>query len=144
VVQDGQSKLISKNPRVFRGFNVLRADLASRLPDNTILDGEICCRDDHERPQFYALMSRKAKCYFYAFDALRIAGEDIRDLPLLERKARLKKLIGRKCSRLLYYVVRDLPGIAKFKIVQESIKHANVLLVRSADFDHRGHCLSDV
>jgi phenylacetate-CoA ligase len=35
----------------------------------------------------------------------------------------------------LVYVVRDLPGISKFKIVQESIDHTRVLLVVDADFD---------
>jgi len=36
----------------------------------------------------------------------------------------------------LIYVVRDLPGIAKFKIVQESIDHTKVLLVAGPDLDH--------
>jgi phenylacetate-CoA ligase len=35
----------------------------------------------------------------------------------------------------LVYVVRDLPGIAKFKIVQESVEHTKVLLVAGEDFD---------
>jgi phenylacetate-CoA ligase len=36
----------------------------------------------------------------------------------------------------LIYVVRDLPGIRKFKIVQERIDHTKVLLVPSLQFDH--------
>jgi phenylacetate-CoA ligase len=35
----------------------------------------------------------------------------------------------------LIYVVRDLPGISKFKIVQESIQHTRVQLVVEASFD---------
>jgi phenylacetate-CoA ligase len=35
----------------------------------------------------------------------------------------------------LVYIVRDLPGIAKFKIVQESIDHTKVTLVVDADFE---------
>jgi phenylacetate-CoA ligase len=35
----------------------------------------------------------------------------------------------------LVYVVRDLPGISKFKIVQESIDYTRVLLVVDADFN---------
>ena len=35
----------------------------------------------------------------------------------------------------LVYVVRDLPGIEKFKIVQESVDHTRVLLAVDADFD---------
>ena len=36
----------------------------------------------------------------------------------------------------LIYVVRDLPGVAKFKIVQESIEQTRVLLVAGPDFTH--------
>ena len=38
----------------------------------------------------------------------------------------------------LVYIVRDLPGVVKFKIVQESVDYTRVLLVAAADFD-RGH-----
>lgn len=37
----------------------------------------------------------------------------------------------------LVYVVRDLPGVAKFKIVQESVDRTTVLLVAGPDFDHQ-------
>jgi ATP-dependent DNA ligase len=48
-------------------------------------------------------MFRRGQPFFYAFDLLWLNGEDLRSLPLLKRKARLKKLIGRrKGSRLLY------------------------------------------
>jgi phenylacetate-CoA ligase len=36
----------------------------------------------------------------------------------------------------LVYIVRDLPGVAKFKIVQESVDRTNVFLVAGPDFDH--------
>jgi bifunctional non-homologous end joining protein LigD len=39
---------------------------------------------------------------FFAFDVLFVNGEDLRALPLIERKARLKKLLRRKRSRVLY------------------------------------------
>jgi bifunctional non-homologous end joining protein LigD len=39
---------------------------------------------------------------FFAFDLLFLNGEDLRGLPLIERKARLKKLLRRKRSRVLY------------------------------------------
>ena len=35
----------------------------------------------------------------------------------------------------LIYVVRDVPGIARFKIVQEALDHTRVLLVADATFD---------
>jgi bifunctional non-homologous end joining protein LigD len=59
--------------------------------------------DQFDRSQFYELMFRREQPFFYAFDLLWLNGEDLRSLPLLERKARLRKLIGRRSeSRLLY------------------------------------------
>lgn len=72
MVEDGACNPISRNGNVFRGFADLRADIAKRIPNGTILDGAICCLDEHGRSQFYALMSRNADCFFYAFDALRM------------------------------------------------------------------------
>jgi phenylacetate-CoA ligase len=37
----------------------------------------------------------------------------------------------------LIYVVRDLPGVEKFKIVQESLEHTRVLLVPGPGADRR-------
>jgi ATP dependent DNA ligase domain len=39
---------------------------------------------------------------FIAFDLLYLNGKDLRMLPLIERKAALKKLLRRKRSRILY------------------------------------------
>jgi bifunctional non-homologous end joining protein LigD len=73
VVENGVCTLISRNGNTFKRFEDLRTDLAKRLPDGTVLDGEICCLDDSGRPQFYGLMRRDPDCHFYAFDALTIA-----------------------------------------------------------------------
>jgi ATP-dependent DNA ligase len=40
--------------------------------------------------------------YFFAFDLLAVDGEDLRDRPLLERKRRLRAIMPRIPSRLLY------------------------------------------
>ena len=39
---------------------------------------------------------------FFAFDLLFLNGEDLRALPLIERKARLKRLLRRKRAPVLY------------------------------------------
>ena len=41
----------------------------------------------------YVISQREDKDDFYAFDLLRHKGQDLRDLPLVERKLRLKRLI---------------------------------------------------
>jgi bifunctional non-homologous end joining protein LigD len=42
---------------------------------------------------FMELMRRRNDAYFYAFDLLWLNGVDLRPLPLLDRKAELRKLV---------------------------------------------------
>ena len=70
--------------------------------ENAVLDGEIACVDESGRPVFRDLLFRKSHCVFIAFDLLYLNGKDLRTMPLIERKAALKKLLRRKRSRILY------------------------------------------
>jgi len=58
---------------------------------------------------------RKRQCVFIAFDLLYLNGKDLRLLPLIERKAALKKLLGRKRSRILYLDHVDTDGRLLFE-----------------------------
>jgi bifunctional non-homologous end joining protein LigD len=100
----GQCRLVSRRNHEYKSFHELCASIAAHLRGGTaVLDGEIVCLDQFGRSQFYELMFRRGQPFFYAFDLLWLDGEDLRPLPLLTRKARLRKLIGqRKGSRLLY------------------------------------------
>jgi len=69
---------------------------------SAILDGEIACVDDGGRPVFRDLLFHRRQCVFIVFDLLCLNGKDLRTLPLIERKAALKKLLRRKRSRILY------------------------------------------
>ena len=102
VMQAGQCNLVPRNGNAFRRFVDLRGDISQRIPDGTVLDGEICCLDEYGRSIFNDLMSRDKECFFYAFDALFVAGEDVRSLPLIRRKEMLRKLIRTRRSRLLF------------------------------------------
>src|SRR4030095_2217389 len=51
---------------------------------------------------FAICYSARQQCVFIAFDLLYLNGKDLRTLPLIERKAVLKKLLRRKRSRILY------------------------------------------
>jgi ATP-dependent DNA ligase len=64
--------------------------------------GEIARVDESGQPAFRDLLFRKRQCIFFAFDLLYLNGKDLRTLPLIERKALLKKSIKRKRTRLLY------------------------------------------
>ncbi len=80
---------------------------AQDLPDS-LVDGEAVALDADGSPDFAglqaALSGGKTKdLIFFAFDLLFAGGEDLRALPLFERKARLQALLkGRKGKRLRY------------------------------------------
>ena len=96
--------LVSRKDWVYRRFTDLAASLHHTLEGRpAIIDGEIVCLDEHGRAQFFELMSpARGMTYYYAFDLLWLDGEDLRMLPLVERKARLREIVPTEASRLLY------------------------------------------
>ena len=70
---------------------------AVRTPD-CVLDGEVCALDDTGRASFSAMQQGSGMLVYYVFDVLEQDGEPLVDLPLTERRRRLKKLLGRSKS----------------------------------------------
>jgi bifunctional non-homologous end joining protein LigD len=102
-LEDGKGELVSRNGNVFRGFADLATWIAEHLRvESAVLDGEIACLDESGQPTFRDLIFRIRQCIFIAFDLLYLNGKDLRTLPLIERKAMLKKLIRRKRARMFY------------------------------------------
>jgi bifunctional non-homologous end joining protein LigD len=100
-IDGGDARLVSRNRNRFRHLDPLAAALAKRLRvTNAVLDGEVCCVDETGRPIFIDLVRRKEPC-FVAFDLLWLNGEDLRPLPLVERKKRLKRLLARRSNHLI-------------------------------------------
>ena len=64
-----------------------------------ILDGEVIVQDERGVSDFEALSAAirwlPHTLRFYAFDILHLNGEDLRDQPLLDRRTKLKGLLGR-------------------------------------------------
>ena len=89
VKHDGRVTLFSRNRKQFNGrFPAVVAAFA-RLPDETIIDGEIVAIDESGRPSFSRLQnfSANAKAItFYAFDMPMWKGEDLRTQPLDKRR----------------------------------------------------------
>jgi bifunctional non-homologous end joining protein LigD len=56
----------------------------------------------HGQPRFYDLMRRRSPQHFYAFDLIWHDREDLRTLPLIERKRRLRALIPPQPCAVLY------------------------------------------
>ena len=134
-VEDGQCDLISRNGNTFKSFPGLCQGLARDLKGRRcVLDGEIVCLDREGRSQFNELLFHRAEPQFYAFDLLwdehaktddesekrRFRnGEDLRYLPLSERKLRLRPIVPRKSERLLYCQHIEVDGMALFRLACE-------------------------
>ena len=80
-----------------------------------MLDGEVACVDQFGRSVFKDLFTRRGDCFYFAFDLLSLNDEDLRGLPLVERKARLRRLLRRKSSRILYVDHIETQGRALFE-----------------------------
>ena len=79
------------------------ARAAQKLPD-CIIDGEIVALDSRRVPSFADLQAalserNTAQLTFFGFDLLYLKGEDLRELPLFQRKQRLAALLERQGSR---------------------------------------------
>lgn len=71
--------------------------------DSFTTDGETVCVDDRGLADFARVHSQcfDGEAIFYAFDLMELDGNDLKALPLIERKARLHKLL-RRATRVHY------------------------------------------
>lgn len=116
-VENDSCRLVSRKGNAYQRFKDLSKALSS-LPRECILDGELVCLGEDGRSLFHDLMFNRAPACFYAFDLLCLDGEDLRDLPVIERKARLRKLVQTAgVPRLLYSDHMEGEGVALFEQV---------------------------
>lgn len=97
-VQNGEATLKTRKGLDWTAKYPAIADTASALPD-AIIDGEICALDENGAPDFAALQAALSEgktddLVYFAFDLLFIGDEDLRELPLTERKERLAALLS--------------------------------------------------
>jgi bifunctional non-homologous end joining protein LigD len=92
-IWDGNCELISRKRNSYKSFQDLRDNLAKLKVQNAVIDGELVCLDSEGRSVFNELLFRRGCPTFYAFDLLYLNGRDLRQLPLIERKEKLRALI---------------------------------------------------
>jgi bifunctional non-homologous end joining protein LigD len=105
-VEDGRAVLRTRKGLDWTEKFAAIAEAAADLPDS-ILDGEVVALDAAGQPDFAGLQAALSDgdtgdLIFFAFDLLAENGEDLRDLPLRERKARLKAVMGDDEPRLRF------------------------------------------
>jgi bifunctional non-homologous end joining protein LigD len=114
----GRCDLVSPHTNYYQRFDSLRAALANLKVTDAILDGELVCLDDEGRDRWNLLLRRRAEPAFYAFDLLWLNGKDLRQLPLIERKKRLRQLIGKSdCERIIYVQHIEMCGCVLYRAI---------------------------
>ena len=107
-------RIISRNGTDYTPAFPEIVEAAMELPARAaVLDGEVVVLDERGRSSFQLLQqlgtSRRGLAYF-AFDLLALDGEDLRPLPLEERKRRLEELIGQRAGMIRYTPHFDADG----------------------------------
>jgi bifunctional non-homologous end joining protein LigD len=95
----GQVRLLTRKGLDWRDKFPNIAALVADLPAETaLLDGEIVVEDASGHSNFSLLQATlsegsRDRFVYYVFDLLHLDGRDLRDVPLIERKAELKELL---------------------------------------------------
>ena len=94
-----QSRLLSRNEKDFGAkFPEIMESVAALDAQDAALDGEIVALDEKGRSSFqllqaYDIGQERPPIFFYAFDILQLNGQDLKNLPLTERKSKLQNLL---------------------------------------------------
>jgi len=119
-IEASECSLASRNGNQFKSFPTLNRALALEYKARSaVLDGEIVCFDKHGCSQFEHLLFRRGEPRFIAFDCLFCDGENLRYLPLSERKHRLRAIVPHSRERLLYCDHVEGVGEALFRLACE-------------------------
>jgi bifunctional non-homologous end joining protein LigD len=92
-ISEGHCELVSRRRNAYKSFAELRENLGALKVKDAVIDGELVCLDSEGRSIFNELLFRRGSPIFYAFDLLYLNGRDLRQLPLIERKEKLRALI---------------------------------------------------
>jgi bifunctional non-homologous end joining protein LigD len=97
-IEGGKVTLYSRNGRIISGNYLEIAMAFEAVKGDAVIDGELVALDTKGVSHFQLLQNalrKKAKLQYCAFDLMFHNGEDLRGLPLLERKKRLRAILPR-------------------------------------------------
>jgi bifunctional non-homologous end joining protein LigD len=96
-IEHGRSRLISRNGNLMTRFDALGGALAAEVEvDDAVIDGEVIAADETGRPQFYDHLRGTRAPAYVAFDIAWLNGEDLRSLPLHERRRVLQAILPKE------------------------------------------------
>jgi bifunctional non-homologous end joining protein LigD len=103
-----QVRLLSRNKIDLGGkFPEIMEAISNLDARDVALDGEIVALDEKGRSSFqllqaYDMGQNRPSIFFYAFDILFLNGQDLKDLPLANRKSKLEKLLKNPSGVIRY------------------------------------------
>jgi len=103
-VRGGECRLMSRNGNDLteRFSDVAKEVVQATKSPNAVLDGEVCRLAAGGRSSFSKLQQGSGPLVYYAFDLLELDGEPLLDLPLTERKGKLRKLLDKRNRTVLF------------------------------------------
>jgi bifunctional non-homologous end joining protein LigD len=120
--RNGAVHLRSRNDKDFNTRYPAVVQALTRLPDNTVIDGEIVAFDEEGRPSFNVLQnygSASLPVVYYVFDVMVLAGRDVTREPLQKRRERLVKKVLPKVPEPVRY---SAPLDAELPILIQSVR----------------------
>jgi bifunctional non-homologous end joining protein LigD len=118
-----EARLLSRNEKDLGGkFPEVMESVAALNVRDAIIDGEIVALNETGHSSFqllqaYEMGKERPPIFYYAFDLLRLNGQDLRELPVEKRKAQLEQLL------------RDPPGVIRYS---ESVEAGGEELLHQA------------
>ncbi len=112
----GNTSLYSRNGNEVTAHYAPVAEALSNIKRSAVIDGELVALDARGRSRFQLLQNAlrgKARLRYYVFDLLFLDGGDLRGRPLVERKDRLRAILGRDLL-IRYSPHREQHGKAEF------------------------------
>ena len=120
-IEAGRVTLYSRNGKIISHSYVEVAQALEGVKEDAVLDGELVALDSQGVSRFQLLQNalrHEAKLLYCIFDLMFCAGEDLRQLPLLERKKRLRSILPRH-SLLAFSRHRKQSGTKFFREAEE-------------------------
>jgi bifunctional non-homologous end joining protein LigD len=118
-VRDGRVKLYTMNGADWTARYPRIVEQAAKIKGSAIIDAEVVWLDADGIAQFDALYSRVMDhaAVACAFDLMMLDGDDLRRLPLSERKAALRKVLRRTKRGIQYVEHVEGHGAEMFKAI---------------------------
>jgi bifunctional non-homologous end joining protein LigD len=132
-IRRGRVALYSRNGKIISHSYVEVAKALEGVKADAVIDGELVAIGKDGVSHFQLLQNalrHEAKLLYCAFDLMFAAGEDLRALPLLERKKRLKALLPR--HKLIAFSNHRKDSGTKF-FAQAELRHLEGIMAKRAD-----------